>query len=358
MRVLPPSFQSVDISAHSERRGLNRKLQSGGLPNPLYDLHFTAPPLNTTAQSLFTSDSESTNDNSETSENNGQNNCNNSNTRQENGNDVHLSQDEAQVESNSEVDLTSTSYEEHCANSDSSREGHQAENLGDQDNPSHQLDRHLASLDPLNCYSIPTESPSPRNIGQVFTVDHLQTHGLLNDGNVCSLISVILSLHRLGIKDHLLDPHFCVNLDRTPDFPSCVFLKIMSALPSNHPFSLQLFISSWNDAGKNPPIAPGFSDVAALMEGLISNLQIKRYASRPPVFTEFLASFKCNRCGKDHIGVKNWDSQVQSEVPLLQLPNTVEPVEVTDLLIQFLDEAIETRCSNVAYYNRITKLGI
>ena len=127
----------------------------------------------------------------------------------------------------------------------------------------------------------------------------------------------------------------------------------MSALPSTHPFSIQLLINSWNDAGKTPAILPGFSDVADLLDGLIANLQLKRYASRPPVISEFLASFKCKQCGKYHDRVKTWESQIQSEVPLLQLPHTHEAVDVTNLLVEFLDEPIETRCTNVACRNRI-----
>ena len=127
----------------------------------------------------------------------------------------------------------------------------------------------------------------------------------------------------------------------------------MSALPSTHPFSIQMLINSWNDAGKTPVILPGFSDVADLLDGLISNLQLKRYASKPPVISEFLASFKCYRCGKDHFRVKKWESRIQSEIPLLQLPNTEEPINVNDLLVKFLDDTFETRCSNVACRARI-----
>jgi hypothetical protein len=32
-----------------------------------------------------------------------------------------------------------------------------------------------------------------------FSQDHLQQHGLFNDENICSLTSLVLGLHRLGI---------------------------------------------------------------------------------------------------------------------------------------------------------------
>ena len=61
--------------------------------------------------------------------------------------------------------------------------------------------------------------------------------------------------------------------------------------------------------------------LAALLkgsEGLVTNLQLKQYANRPPVFTQFLASFKCNRCEKEYKKIlKNWEDQIQAAIPLL-----------------------------------------
>ena len=147
-------------------------------------------------------------------------------------------------------------------------------------------------MDPNNVYEIPPESQTPSGQDGIFGIDDLQEEGLLNDGNICALLSLFLCFHTTGVKDHLIDPHFCFTQNRTIDFPSLVFLKIMSAMPSQRAFSIQLFIDSWNSCGKTPRIYPGFSDVAALAESLLTNLQFKQYASRPPVITEFLGSFK------------------------------------------------------------------
>ena len=62
----------------------------------------------------------------------------------------------------------------------------------------------------------------------------------------------------------------------TLDYSSMILHKVLSAFPSQHPFSLQLLIDSWNESGKAPRIHPGFSDIAALAEGLVSNLQLKQ----------------------------------------------------------------------------------
>jgi hypothetical protein len=72
--------------------------------------------------------------------------------------------------------------------------------------PGSRLERHLRSimqqngLD-YNLYKLPI-SPSPYIRGEVFTVNELQPNGLENDGNVCPIISIILSFHRLRLKDY------------------------------------------------------------------------------------------------------------------------------------------------------------
>ena len=99
-------------------------------------------------------------------------------------------------------------------------------------------------------------------------------------------------------------------------------------------------MESWNHANKNPCIDLGFADIISLGEGLVTNLQLKQYANRPPVFTQFLASFKCNRCGKEH---KNWEDQIQAAIPLLQLPpSSNQAVNVMQLLQYYIEEPFRT----------------
>jgi hypothetical protein len=132
-----------------------------------------------------------------------------------------------------------------------------------------------------------------------------------------------------------------------------VFHKVLSALPSQHSFSLQLLIDSWNESGRTPRIHPGFSDIAALAEGLVSNLQLKEYSSRSPFFTKFLGSFYCSGCGEDYVQVENWEQQVGAVIPLLSLPSNSQPVDVTALLEDYVNEPFETRCSNSTCRQRI-----
>ena len=208
-------------------------------------------------------------------------------------------------------------------------------------NSSPLLDQYLDELDPNHIFPIPNASQNELNTGESFKVIHLQHLGLLNDSNICSLISLMLCFHRIGLKNHMIDT-FSLSLD----FPSMIFNKVLSALPSQDSFSLQAFIESWNESRKAPRIHPGFSDVACLADGILGDLRLKQYATRPPVLTQYLATFQCNACGKDHVRVSTWIQQVQAVFPLLQLPAGRQPVSIARLYADYLKEPFETNCDN------------
>jgi hypothetical protein len=397
-QILPPTQQSVNIPDSISRRSRNTRELLGNLPNPLYDLRFSSvrttpfptarctpsptarrtpppttrstppptasttppttstplptsstPPPTASTPPPFTANSESENDVIEDSDVN-------------NNNDINGQQNPSQNSSQS-APASSNRNQDEVAPGESARRGRgrpaggrggQAHGTSRNASPSFLLERHLGDLDPSRIYIIPDASQNQPSQGDTFDVSQLQSAGLLNDSNICSLISLFLSFHRIGIKDHMIDPHFCFTLNRTFDFPSLVFLKVLSAMPSQNSFSLQLFIETWNNSSKAPRIHPGFSDIAALAEGIVSNLQMKQYANKPPVITEFLGTFHCRKCGKDHVRVKNWELQVQAAIPLLQLPNHDQQVDLFELLGSFLDEPLETRCSNLNCKHRIT----
>ena len=219
--------------------------------------------------------------------------------------------------------------------------------------PEDLLNRQLEDLDPNNIYKIPDSSPNQQSPDLPFNNSHLQTAGLLNDGNVCSVLSFILCLHRIGINHHLIDSSFCYTTNNRIDFPSMIIMKILAALPSQNSFSIQVFIESWNQFGKAPRINPGFSEIDALAEGVFSNLQLKQYASRPPVLTEFLGTFHCDKCGKDYSSVKIWEGQLTTSIRLLPLPPDNQPVDVSALLAAHIAQPFETRCSDQGCRQRI-----
>ena len=94
------------------------------------------------------------------------------------------------------------------------------------------------------------------------------------------------------------------------------------------------------------------ADIATLAEALLTNLQLKRYSTHPVIAT-FLASFRCQGCGTDHVRIRNWEGQVQAAIPLLQLPPGNQTADIPTLLASYLDTPFETRCSNQGCRQRI-----
>ena len=210
--------------------------------------------------------------------------------------------------------------------------------------PDSLVSRHMASLDPHHVYSIPGPSQSPPCCN-TFNANYLQP-GLLNDGNVCGLISILLCFHRIQIITELLDPHFCLTTSHTPDYPSLILHRVLHAMPSTDPFSIQILIMSWNSSGRRPSIQQGINDIPTLAEALLINMQVKQYSSRPPVFSQFLASFTCSACGKNHTKLKKWESQRDAAIPLIQLPPNNQTANIPALLSSYLEVPIHTRCTD------------
>ena len=210
--------------------------------------------------------------------------------------------------------------------------------------PAALYDRHVATLDPTAVHSIPQASQNQQS-SEIFNISHLQTPGLLNDGNYCSIISFLQSLHRINIKEHLIDPHFCVTEANVPDYPALILHRMLSAMPSSAPFSPHLLIESWNRSGRQPSIQPGFIDLPTVIEALISHMQLKRYSTHS-VLTRYLASFTCPACGKVHDRVSRWEGQYAPYVPVLSLPDNNQVVNIPDKIAEYLDQPINTRCTD------------
>ena len=372
LHVLPPAQHSVNLPEVIPRRSKDRRARLGGLPNPLYDLRQPATVL--PVRQLFTQTGVDNNNNNaqrsagqqqppvQTSSNMSSPELRgspgdpvsdrNPGDRQTGGNPEPANDLPAEDDASAGQSAARNTPSSGRPSGTRGRATHAPGRQRARQTPEYLLERHLEDLDPNRIYDIPGPSQTQSPDG-IFRISDLQSVGLLNDSNICGLISIFSAFHRTGLKDHLIDPHFCFTQNRTVDFPSLVFLKIMSAMPSDLPFSLQLFIESWNFSGKTPRIHPGFSDVAALSEGLVTNLQFKQYASRPPVLTEFLGSFKCSRCGRENLCVKRWAMQVQAAIPLLQLPPNNLPADVSDLLAAYVDERFETHCTDLNCNHRI-----
>ena len=220
--------------------------------------------------------------------------------------------------------------------------------------PGSRLVRHLRSimqqqgLEYNVLYNFPL-NPSPFLRGALFTFNELQQCGLQNDGNVCPILSIILSFHRLQLKDYLKDP------DYEPNLPTLVLYRILQAMPSLQSFSIMQFVLSWNDSNLGTEIRPGqFGDVIDILDSFLSELDIKTFSAQSrPVFTKYLASFNCSKCGKSYQDVQRWDNQWNRMVPFLNIPNTSNPANVWDLLSSFLATPVQTKCPDVGCGNQI-----
>ena len=185
-----------------------------------------------------------------------------------------------------------------------------------------------------------------------FDVNQLQHVGLLNDGNVCGLLSIILCFHRIGLKHHFIDVQLSISESGLPDYPFLIIRKILEALPSRAAFSIQLFIESWNRSGLQPSIQSDYSDLHSTIEALFRHLRLKQYPSYP-VLSKFLASFRCSACNTDYTRVTNWAGQLSIAVPILQLPEDDRNASIPVLLSSYLQQNITTRCSNQECLNHI-----
>ena len=90
-------------------------------------------------------------------------------------------------------------------------------------------------------------------------------------------------------------------------------------------------------------------DVTDILDSFLTELDIKTFSARTrPVFTKYLASFSCPKCGKRYHDVERWDNQWNRNVPLLVIPENEDPVNVWNLLSTFLLSPVHTRCPDVA----------
>ena len=288
-QALPPTNQSVDIPDHIVRRSRIRRLYRGGEINPLYDLSVplsaqsTFPPnapsvaassspvpaaygspaptaSSSSAPAASSSPSQATSsspsqgaslsppppDSSSSSPASSfhssqpppQNPAQTAPGRESETVNVENNSTSDQNNNNATADNNANNIEEEFPQPSTSRIRNPRRTP---QTPADRLERYCSDFDPNGIYQIPGSSQVNE---EEFSVNHLQKYGLINDGNICSLLSVILCFHRIGLKDHLIDPHFCFTLSRVPDYPSWVFMKILSAMPSQSSFSLQLFIES------------------------------------------------------------------------------------------------------------------
>ena len=214
---------------------------------------------------------------------------------------------------------------------------------GRRSSPVSRLSRYLTSIDRFNLYPIPDTTLFQR--GEEFTANELQIHGLTNDGNVCPIISIFLSFHRLRLRDHLTDPLLCIT-DRHR--PSLILHKILRALPSQESFSILQFILSWNKEKLQPVISQAsFEDVRDLVQSFLSSLAIKSFRTTP-VFTKYVLSFNCQVCGNHDDNLEHWNEQMTKNLLVLPVEHSQsEDISLPQIASSFLSRPVQVKCPSI-----------
>ena len=173
---------------------------------------------------------------------------------------------------------------------------------------------------------------------------NINPRGLLNDGATCGLISLVTNLHRMGIV-RLFVPmdQIRTNNGRNADYPILVLRQILLALPSPQPFSLQLFVNSWNQSAQtDPQRAPIVgNDDLLMIDSIFTALKPMLQVTNPPILTTFTVKYTCNSNVCNNNTYRDLDLTnvaLFKTVPMITLPSHGRYVNVGQLLTNFLAE--------------------
>ena len=210
------------------------------------------------------------------------------------------------------------------------------------------LASHLAAVDPRQRFPIPGTSPL-QPIAR-FEERHLQRAGLRNHQNTCCHLSIVLCLHRMGLLRFLREDLIAVG-GNVLDMPALVLTRMLRALPSQRPFSVQNFLLSWN-AERRQPILQSNDDLM-IVDGLLSQLPLSAVRGNVPVLTRYQASFACNYCGRVDDSCEDFSERSFVSIPTLHMtpgnPSTAE-----DLLDGMLQHQMRITCPNRQCGGRVT----
>lgn len=198
------------------------------------------------------------------------------------------------------------------------------------------LIHYLEVIDEFGVYPIPPSSPNQPI--QQFGVQHLQRVGLINTGNICCHISIVLCFHRLGLLRNLEDDLIAVN-GNVQDWPAFLMRRSLQAMPSREAFSIQNVLEGWNNDGRAPQLA-AWDDIC-VVDDITTQLPF-RGLNNIPAFTRFILRYTCPTCGFIE---NDCNERLFSTVPTLRLLPGSVAISAERLLRNFLQIPVETRCS-------------
>ena len=217
-------------------------------------------------------------------------------------------------------------------------------------------------LDLLNLVDSARLFPTPKVSVNVragaFVLSELQHSGLLNrDGTCCFMNSVILLLHRLRLKDSILDNEYCSS-SVTRNYKRSLITKLtraaLEAIPSIQAFSCRNVIAGWQHLDIQPLIQVGVhEDAQEVLATLLNNLLLKvPRAESERLLTKFQGQLTC-RNTRDCIDFEYEDffigqSDVSPFVHVIGVENDDNhPVKIREKLSSFLTNTFHSRCKAI-----------
>ena len=203
------------------------------------------------------------------------------------------------------------------------------------------LASYLTSLDGGRRFPIPNTS-SLQPIAR-FEERHLQSAGLINHRNTCCHISLILCFHRMGLIQYMRDDLIAAGAN-VFDWPALVISRMLRALPSTRPFSVQNFLAAWNRDGRQPHLQS--NDDLTIVDGILSQLPLAAARNNVPVLTRYQVSFTCDYCGLSSQNREQFDERSFVSVPTLHVASNSPPTTAEDLLDEMLNQQMRITCPN------------
>ena len=87
------------------------------------------------------------------------------------------------------------------------------------------LRSHISTFDPVRMFQIP--NPTMSQFSSSFRHRNLAQRGMDNDGNICCLISILLSINRMLLPRFFINRDAMVDVNQAPDFPSIILSDIL-----------------------------------------------------------------------------------------------------------------------------------
>lgn len=202
----------------------------------------------------------------------------------------------------------------------------------------------MQQLNNLDIYRIPGVSQTSGQSAQQFLLRHLQMRGLVNDGAVCGLLCFFLLCHRMNLARYFVD-FSMISSNNTPDYPILLFLRILKAMPSPEPFSIQLFVQSWNNSMtlQNGRAALGANDDILVVDNVMRSLMPYLRNRTTPVITKFTLKYNCNVCSIPYSNISLDDNVGFSCVPLLDIPDS-RGISPGQILTNLLNTPVNFNC--------------